>query len=81
MFDALSVIARGYALVPLKTRRTTDLDELIGAVNWRGREFRRFGSLPSAYAKLLKSADPDDIIIVIGSHYLVGEFIDKIGLK
>jgi len=81
MFDQLSAIAHGYSLVPLKTGRSTDLAELMRTVNWRGVPCRKFGSLETAYFNLLQTCAPDDIIIVIGSHYLVGEFFDKYGIK
>jgi len=81
MFDALSEIAAQYALVPLHTIRSTDVDKLIRRIRWRGRPVRKHGSVSGAYAKLLNSCSPDDIIVVFGSHYLVGEFLDKIGLK
>ena len=81
MFDALSSIAGEYALVPLKSHRTTPLGELMERTNWRGIKVRRFSSLEAAYKRLLKQSASDDIISVIGSHYLVGEFFDKFNVK
>ncbi len=81
MLDQLATVTADYSLVPLKTGRSTDLKELVGSVNWRGVPVRRFGSLKTAYFKLLQSSAPDDIIVVIGSHYLVGEFFYKYGIK
>jgi dihydrofolate synthase/folylpolyglutamate synthase len=79
MFDALSAIAESYAVVPLKTKRSTDLNELLAKINWRGVPVRRYGSLAMAYRRLLRFCRPDDIIAVIGSHFLVGEFFEKFG--
>lgn len=81
MFDQLSRIAESYALVPLHTARTIDIREIMQTLNWRDVERKRFGSLATAYKQVLKNADSDDIIIVIGSHYLVGEFLTMIGWK
>jgi dihydrofolate synthase/folylpolyglutamate synthase len=79
MFDALAEVAADYSVVPLATRRSTDLDELQERLNWQGVPWRRFGSLRAAYNKLLKSCDQDDIIGVVGSHFLVGEFLKMNG--
>jgi len=75
MFDELSRIAGELYLVPLKTRRSIDLDELMKTIDWRDICVKRCGSLNTAYIKVLKTAGADDIINVIGSHYLVGEFL------
>jgi dihydrofolate synthase/folylpolyglutamate synthase len=74
MFDSLSTIAESYALVPLRTGRSVELSEMVSSINWRGVPYRRHGSLKSAYSKVLNSSANDDVVIVIGSHYLVGEF-------
>ncbi|MFQ6008195.1 MAG: bifunctional folylpolyglutamate synthase/dihydrofolate synthase [Candidatus Zixiibacteriota bacterium] len=79
IFDCLAVIAKSYAVVPLKTKRSTDLKELFATINWRGIPSQRFGSLESAYRRLMKTCCADDIIIIIGSHFLVGEFFEKFG--
>jgi dihydrofolate synthase/folylpolyglutamate synthase len=75
MFDELSRITGEINLVPMKTRRSMDLDELIKTINWRELRVKKYGSLNAAYIKVLKTAGPDDIINIIGSHYLVGEFL------
>lgn len=77
LFNSLSEIAVDYSLVPLSTKRSTDLNELIGQINFRGIPYKKYGSLRTAYTKLLKTVADDDIIVIIGSHYLVGEFITK----
>lgn len=80
MFDHLSQIAADYSLVPLKTKRSSDIRELMTELNWREVTSRRFGSLGTAYRELLKTTDSNDIITVIGSHYLVGEFFTEFNL-
>ena len=77
MITSLSRIARHFSVVPLASRRTTDLNELMRQINWRGVPVRRFGSLKGAYNHVAKNALADDIIVIVGSHFLVGEFIQK----
>ena len=81
MFDSLSTIATEYAIVPLNTGRTIDVNELMAKLRWRGVPHTRFGTVRTAYKKLLQSSDQDDIIVVIGSHYLLGEFLTLNGWK
>lgn len=79
MFDLLSQVASSYALVPLATKRSIDIDDLVKQLDWRSIPLQRFGRLRTAYNKLLKSSGPHDIISVIGSHFLVGEFLEENG--
>jgi len=79
MFDSLSRIASGYAIVPLSTRRTIDIDDLMAKLRWRGIPRTRYRSVRTASKKLLQSATPDDILVVVGSHFLVGEFLSLNG--
>ncbi len=79
IFDHLASVARSYSVVPLKTRRSVDLKELFAAINWRDIPARRFGSLGAAYRKVMKDGESDDIVAVIGSHFLVGEFFKSFG--
>jgi dihydrofolate synthase/folylpolyglutamate synthase len=53
--------------------------ELEMALNWHGVPVIRCARFETAYRKLLKQAAPDDIIAVIGSHYLVGEYLSRFG--
>ncbi len=77
MFDLLGQLTESFHLVPLATHRTTDLDDLCRSINWRERIIYRHKSLRTAYKKVLKTSESDDIIIIVGSHFLVGEFFDK----
>ena len=79
MISSLGKIAESFTIVPLKTKRSTDLDEMINSIDFGGVPVIKYNSLIRAHQKLLKSSESDDIIIVIGSHYLVGEFLDKHG--
>ena len=77
MFDALGPIAASITLVRMKTQRTTIPAEVAAEIDWHGVPVHTAGSLGAAYRKLLKSLGPDDILPVIGSHYLVGEFLES----
>ncbi len=79
MIDLMVPIASGFHLVPLKTHRSTDLSVLIDQTDFRGVPVRRSGSLTVALRRLLKTCRSDDIIVVAGSHFLVGEFLGKFG--
>ncbi len=79
MFDMLATIAEDFALVPLNTKRSTDLEELWRQITWPPLPVTRFPSLSSAYRSLLKTCPPDDTISIVGSHFLVGEFFKKYG--
>ena len=79
MFDSLSKVAHSYSLVPLTTKRSTDINDLIKQLDWQGIPLEKFGRLKTAYNNLLKRSDPHDIISIIGSHYLVGEFLEENG--
>jgi len=81
MFNSLSKVAESYALVPLRTGRSTNLDDLIRNIDWKDVPLKRYGSLKTAHRKTLRDSCHGDVIAVIGSHYLVGEFFDKIGVK
>jgi len=75
MINQLSRIALEFRLVPLSTRRTVDIREMIAEQDWRGIPVKRSARLKTGYSALSKQASPDDIIAVLGSHYLVGEFL------
>ena len=77
MFNLLSEISHSYALIPLSTKRTTDINEMISEINFKSIPHRKFGRLETAYKYIVKQSGSDDIIVVIGSHYLVGEFFEK----
>jgi dihydrofolate synthase/folylpolyglutamate synthase len=77
MFDALSTVASEYLLVPLKTHRSIQLVELMKQIDFRGVPARPCRSLDVAWATLVKPAQADDIIPVVGSHYLVGEYLGR----
>lgn len=77
MFDLLSEICTDYSLVPLSTRRSTNLNDLIGSIDFGDVPYKKYGRLETAYKSIVKRCKADDIIVIIGSHYLVGEFFEK----
>jgi dihydrofolate synthase/folylpolyglutamate synthase len=81
MFDSLSAIVSHFQIVPLSSKRTVDVRELVATTNWHGRSVGKSGTVMTGFRQLLKMAGKDDIIIVIGSHYLVGELLKATGYK
>ncbi len=81
MFDLLSEISAEYALVPLRSHRSVELRELLKTVELGDVPYKCYGSLSAAFRKLTKKGGSDDIICVVGSHYLVGEYLEKFGEK
>ena len=81
MFNLLSQIAQFFALVPLSTKRSTDVADMIKTINFHSVPIKRYAKVASGYNAILKMTNKDDIIIVIGSHYLVGEFFERYNIK
>jgi dihydrofolate synthase/folylpolyglutamate synthase len=81
IFNQLNKIAKSYSVIPLSTRRSTDINELLNSVDFKDIPNKKFSRLKTAYSQLLKKSQEDDIIIIIGSHYLVGEFFEANGIK
>jgi dihydrofolate synthase/folylpolyglutamate synthase len=79
MFDSFWDIARRYMLVNMKTHRSVSPREMVETIDFKGIPFWRCKDLDSAIKQLLPDIDNDDIVAVIGSHYLVGEFLQKHG--
>jgi len=79
MIDHLAKIAAEFRLTPLPTGRSVDPRELETTLNWHGTPVLRCARFETAYRRLLKQTGPDNIIAVIGSHYLVGEYLRKFG--
>lgn len=79
MIDHLAGIAAEFRLTPLPTNRSVDPRELETTSNWHGVPVLRCASLETAYRRLLKQTGPDDIVAIIGSHYLVGDYLRRYG--
>jgi len=74
-------ISSEFALVSLKSKRTADVGKLISETNFKDIPVSKFGSVGPAFRNLRKHAGFDDIITIIGSHYLIGEFVNLFGEK
>ncbi len=79
MIEMLLEIGNQFAFVPLSSKRSFNIGQLESRIRWQGTEHQKFGSISAAYNRLLKLSNSDDIITVVGSHYLVGEFLQKYG--
>ncbi|KAA3637796.1 MAG: hypothetical protein DWP97_00175, partial [Calditrichaeota bacterium] len=76
-FHLLAKISLQYNIVPLSTKRSTDINDLIRSIDFKNVPVKKYGRLETAYKSVVKTSSNADIIIVIGSHYLVGEFFEK----
>ena len=74
-------IGSEFAFVSLKSKRSADIDKLISETDFEDIPVSKFGSVGPAFRYLRKDATPDDIITIIGSHYLIGEFVKLFGEK
>ncbi|MFZ1683409.1 MAG: cyanophycin synthetase [Candidatus Zixiibacteriota bacterium] len=77
MVDAFKAFTSEFTLIPLKTHRSMPPRELLATVKFEPIPVMIKGNVDSAYHRLLRRAGPDDILVVAGSHYLVGEFLQK----
>jgi dihydrofolate synthase/folylpolyglutamate synthase len=75
IISMLSEIAEEFYLVPVKTKRSMPPNELLETIDFRQIPVTKAASVASAFVRLTKKAANDDIICVVGSHYLVGEFL------
>ena len=81
MVDLLSEIAATFTLVPLRTKRSIDLKQATATIDFNDIPATRCGSLATAYRRLSTDCSVDDIVVVAGSHFLVGEFLENHGPK
>ncbi len=77
LIDTLAPITDRFWLVPLASKRSVDTVELVKTADWNGIPVRRVAQLRTAWNQVCKTATPDDVVAVIGSHYLVGEFLSR----
>lgn len=77
MIDKLATIASEFCLVPLATKRSVDPREMEREMNWHGVPVRRFARFDTAYKRLMKESEPGTIISIVGSHYLVGYYLER----
>jgi len=81
MFDTFWQIGRRYMLVNMKTHRSVSPKEMVETIDFKGLPVWKCKDLETAIKQLLPAIDNDDIVAVIGSHYLVGEFLQKYGKR
>jgi len=69
----ISPLARSISVTSLKTQRSDDPFYLISRVNAGRVGTRVFPDAVTAYKDLLENSSPSDILIIAGSHFLVGD--------
>ena len=79
LIDLLASITEQFWLVPLASKRSVDTVELMSVVNWNGVPVRRVAQLRTAWRQVQKRITADEIVAIIGSHYLVGEYLSRYG--
>ncbi len=77
IIDEMGKIAKQFILVPLPTHRTATPEELIENLNFREVPVAGVRSLSEALSTVAASSRSADIIAIVGSHYLVGEYMEK----
>jgi dihydrofolate synthase / folylpolyglutamate synthase len=77
MIDSFTGITEEFDLLPLRTKRSMPPGELVATMDFHGLPVHVCGSLDAGYRRLLRRSGPDDIIVIAGSHYLVGEYLRK----
>jgi dihydrofolate synthase/folylpolyglutamate synthase len=79
--DILSRNVSRLGIVTDFSDRALAAQTLVEAVNGKIKKLELFETVSSAYDNYLSSANSDDIILIIGSHYLVGDFLKKIQIS
>jgi dihydrofolate synthase/folylpolyglutamate synthase len=69
----ISPLAQSISMAPLKTVRSDDPYFLISRLNVARDNIRLFPSPIEAYKDLLENSVPSDILIIAGSHFIVGD--------
>jgi dihydrofolate synthase/folylpolyglutamate synthase len=68
-------IADKIVVVRLNTYRSAEPEDIARHLRGKGVKVSIAGSLRKASRRMIESSTPDDIIIICGSHYGVGEFL------
>ncbi len=74
----ISPLARSISVAPLKTERSDDPYYLILHLDFRNTSIRVFPDAVAAAKDLLENSASSDILIMVGSHYLIGEIASLI---
>lgn len=71
----LKIIAKEFIATRLPTRRTLEPEELSSSLKGFAGQVSIVRSPRRAFARALRRLGPGEITLIIGSHYLVGEFL------
>jgi len=75
--DILSRYVSQLGVVVHFSERGIDAQKLVHALDGKIKNLELFNTISLAYEKYLSLANSEDVILIIGSHYLVGEFLKK----
>lgn len=79
MISLLRRTAQRIILTPLPTHRTMQPDELLADLDWGSAEVHAAGSIAEALNEAFASM-PKLPLAIVGSHYLVGDCMDRLGI-
>lgn len=79
IIDLMARVASRFWLVSLGTKRTVDTADLARELDWHGVPVVRRSRLTTAWSAAVRQASANDIIAIIGSHFLVGEYLERFG--
>ena len=74
----ISPLAHSISVAPLKTERSDDPYHLISHLDFRNTSIRVFPDAVAAAKDLLENSALSDILIMVGSHFLIGEMASLI---
>jgi dihydrofolate synthase/folylpolyglutamate synthase len=76
--EIISPLARSISVTPLKTFRSDDPYFLVSRLKNGSGRIRIFPDPPAAYKDLLENCSRSDILIIAGSHFIIGELASQI---
>ncbi len=81
MAEILFPIAEQVIVTPVNNPRAATVEELTQAGTRTGAQLYASTSVPEALAKAIELTQPQGVIVLTGSIFLVGEVMDVMGLK
>lgn len=79
--DIMNTFIYKIGLVSNFSARSLDADILLSELKHHKPPPEKFENIIEAYSAYRQSAPADDLLLIIGSHYLVGEFLKKIQIS
>ncbi|MCP4566737.1 MAG: bifunctional folylpolyglutamate synthase/dihydrofolate synthase [FCB group bacterium] len=71
--ETIAPLARSISVVPLRTVRSDDPYYLISRIKFNRTSVRMYPSADFAFKDLLENSATSDILVILGSHFIMGE--------